>query len=72
MASKMDVLAMLDELATLTTLEEASPQSFKVRAYEKAKLAIQAYQDQQGTEDRHGWIGSLPFPWIFLLYHDQT
>ena len=44
MAAKADVLAMLDELVALTTLEEESPQSFKVRAYEKAKLGIQSYQ----------------------------
>ena len=34
---------MLDELITLTTLEEESPQSFKVRAYENAKLGIEAH-----------------------------
>ena len=50
MASKADVLAMLDELVTLTTLEEESPQSFKVRAYEKAKLGIQAYQEDDLLE----------------------
>ncbi len=50
MASKADVLAMLDELITLTTLEEESPQSFKVRAYEKAKLGIQAYQEDDLLE----------------------
>lgn len=36
------VKEMLDELARLTTLEEESPQSFKVRAYEKASLAVEA------------------------------
>ncbi len=39
---------MLDELIRLTTLEEESPQSFKVRAYEKAKLAIEAHGDDIG------------------------
>jgi DNA polymerase (family 10) len=38
-----DVLAMLDELVTLTTLDEESPQAFKVRAYENARLAIEAH-----------------------------
>jgi DNA polymerase (family 10) len=38
-----DVLAMLDELAQLTTLEEESNQSFKVRAYENAKRALEAH-----------------------------
>lgn len=36
-----DVLAMLDELALLTMLEEGSPQAFKVRAYENARAAIE-------------------------------
>ncbi len=36
-----DVLVMLAELAQLTTLEEGSPQSFKVRAYENAIGAIE-------------------------------
>lgn len=33
---------MLGELVTLTSLDEGSPQSFKVRAYEKAGLALQS------------------------------
>lgn len=33
---------MLDELIILSTLDEGSPQSFKVRAYEKAKLSLEA------------------------------
>ena len=43
MASTRDVLAMLDELIALTTLAEESPQSFKVRAYENAKLGLEAH-----------------------------
>lgn len=39
--STADVLAMLAELAELTALDEGSPQSFKVRAYESARLALQ-------------------------------
>ncbi|MDA3041092.1 MAG: helix-hairpin-helix domain-containing protein [Actinomycetota bacterium] len=39
--SNADILAMLSELAELTTLDEGSPQSFKVRAYEAARLALQ-------------------------------
>ncbi len=42
MATTRDVLEMLSELARLTTLEEGSPQSFKVRAYENARAAIEA------------------------------
>ncbi|MFT7645833.1 MAG: DNA polymerase (family 10) [Candidatus Poriferisodalaceae bacterium] len=37
-----DVMAMLSELVTLTTLEEESPQSFKVRAYENARLGLES------------------------------
>ena len=43
MTTTADVLAMLNELATLTTLHEESPQSFKVRAYENAKLGIEGH-----------------------------
>ena len=43
MTTTADVLAMLSELVTLTTLDEESPQSFKVRAYENAKLGIEGY-----------------------------
>lgn len=38
-----DVLAMLAELAQLTILDEESPNSFKVRAYENAALGIEAH-----------------------------
>lgn len=41
MVSTRDVVAALQELAELTTLEEESPQSFKVRAYENAISGIQ-------------------------------
>ncbi len=40
MVSTRDVVAALQELAELTTLEEESPQSFKVRAYENAISGI--------------------------------
>jgi len=36
---------MLDDLIRLTILEEESPQSFKVRGYEKARLGIEAHGD---------------------------
>ncbi|MFT7597701.1 MAG: DNA polymerase (family 10) [Acidimicrobiales bacterium] len=39
--STADVLAVLAELARLTTLAEESPQSFKVRAYENAAQALE-------------------------------
>jgi DNA polymerase (family 10) len=38
--TKQEVLDMLRELAELTMLEEADPQSFRVRAYESAAQAI--------------------------------
>jgi DNA polymerase (family X) len=41
--SKQDVLEMLEELATLTTLDEGDMQSFKVRAYETAARGIEAH-----------------------------
>lgn len=40
---RSDALRMLDELAKLTALDEGSPQSFKVRAYEKAMAGIEAF-----------------------------
>jgi DNA polymerase (family 10) len=43
MTTTPDVVAMLRELVTLTTLDEESPQSFKVRAYENALLGIEGY-----------------------------
>ncbi|MEM9561813.1 MAG: DNA polymerase/3'-5' exonuclease PolX [Actinomycetota bacterium] len=43
--TNQQVIAMLDELVRLTTLDEESPQSFKVRAYEKAKLGVEAHGD---------------------------
>ncbi len=43
MTTKADVLAMLAEMATLTTLDEETNQSFKVRAYESARLAVEAH-----------------------------
>lgn len=49
MTSTGDVLAMLSELITLTTLDEESPQSFKVRAYENAKLGLQSHPED--------WVG---------------
>ncbi|MEM9711984.1 MAG: DNA polymerase/3'-5' exonuclease PolX [Actinomycetota bacterium] len=42
MATHRDVIAMLSELASLTTLAEGSPQSFKARAYDNARLGIEA------------------------------
>jgi DNA polymerase (family 10) len=46
--TKQDVLDMLRELAELTLLEEADPQSFRVRAYESAAHAIAAQATDLG------------------------
>ena len=42
MVSNRQILAMLDELIELITLDEGSPQSFKVRAYERARRAVES------------------------------
>jgi DNA polymerase (family 10) len=46
--TKQDVLDMLRELAELTILEEADPQSFRVRAYESAAQAVAAQATDLG------------------------
>lgn len=43
MVTTRDVIAALQELADLTVLEEESPQSFKVRAYENAISGIRGH-----------------------------
>lgn len=43
MASSRDVIAMLNEMISLTTLDEESSQSFKVRAYDNARLVVESY-----------------------------
>ena len=43
MISNARILGMLAELARLTSLDEGSPQSFKVRAYENAIHGIEGY-----------------------------
>jgi DNA polymerase (family 10) len=49
MDSKQDILDMLRDLAELTMLDEADPQSFRVRAYESAAQAIAAQANDLGT-----------------------
>jgi DNA polymerase (family 10) len=46
--SKQDVLDMLRELAELTEIDEANPQSFRVRAYQTAAQAIAAQATDLG------------------------
>lgn len=42
---KAEIIALLQELAELTTLDEGSPQSFRVRAYENAILGLRGHGD---------------------------
>jgi DNA polymerase (family 10) len=46
--TKQDVLEMLEELSKLTTLDEGDVQSFRVRAYESAARAVEAYAGDLG------------------------
>ena len=46
--TKQDVLDMLRELVELTLLDEADPQSFRVRAYENAAQAIGSQANDLG------------------------
>jgi len=46
--TKQDVLDMLRELAELTEIDEANPQSFRVRAYESAAQAIASQASDLG------------------------
>jgi DNA polymerase (family X) len=48
---KRDVLDMLRELAELTTLDEGDVQSFRVRAYESATRAVEAFAGDIGALD---------------------
>jgi DNA polymerase (family X) len=43
MATRTDIIRMLAELARLTSLDEGSPQAFKVRAYEAAIAGIEGH-----------------------------
>src|SRR4030095_14996321 len=47
--AKQDVLDMLRDLAELTQLDEGDPNSFRVRAYESAALAISAHGSDIGA-----------------------
>jgi DNA polymerase (family 10) len=46
MPTRSEAIRMLIELAKLTTLEEGSPQAFKVRAYDNAIAGIEAHQGE--------------------------
>ena len=51
MISNARILGMLAELARLTSLDEGSPQSFKVRAYENAIHGIEGYPGNVASLD---------------------
>ncbi|CAN5183690.1 DNA polymerase/3'-5' exonuclease PolX [soil metagenome] len=51
---KQDVLDMLRELGELTTLDEGTPQLFRVRAYESASQGIAAYLGDISKLDAKG------------------
>ena len=46
MTTRSEAIRMLAELAKLTSLDEGSPQAFKVRAYENAIAGIEAHQGE--------------------------
>lgn len=46
---KAEIVDLLRELAELSTLEEGSPQAFRVRAYENARRAVENLTDDVGT-----------------------
>ncbi len=52
MASRLDHLRMLAELAKLTALDEGSPQAFRVRAYENAIHGLQGYTGEISGLDK--------------------
>lgn len=57
MISNARILAMLAELARLTSLDEGSTQSFKVRAYENAINGIEGYAGNVAALDKAGLLG---------------
>ncbi len=52
MASRLDHLRMLAELAKLTALDEGSPQAFRVRAYENAIHGLQGHTGEVSGLDK--------------------
>ncbi len=52
MASRLEILRMLAELAKLTSIEEGSPQAFRVRAYENALHGIEGYSGELDGLDK--------------------
>lgn len=57
MISNARILGMLAELARLTTIDEGSTQSFKVRAYENAIHGIEGYAGNIASLDQADLVG---------------
>ncbi len=49
MVSNRQILEMLDELIELTILDDGSPQSFRVRAYERARRSVENLEGEIAT-----------------------
>ena len=56
MATRLEILRMLAEMAKLTSIEEGSPQAFRVRAYENALHGIEGYSGELDGLDKAGLI----------------
>ena len=50
---------MMKELVELTILDEGDPQSFRVRAYEQAMAAIEAFEQSFQVEAKPGLLYSI-------------
>ena len=55
--TNQEVARLLQELADLTKLEDGSPQSFRVRAYEKAVDAVKELSSDVGDMSVAGLVG---------------
>jgi len=53
--TKTRILDALKELRTLMTLEEGSPQAFRVRAYDNAIEGLETSTVDVGTSARPSW-----------------
>ena len=54
MATRLEILRMLAEMAKLTSIEEGSPQAFRVRAYENALHGIEGHSGELDGLDKAG------------------
>ncbi len=54
MSTRIEILRMLAEMAKLTSIEEGSPQAFRVRAYENALHGIEGHSGELDGLDKAG------------------